>query len=662
LSDQERAARFNYCQTVVEGATARGFDGVRVADPAAVASSLPALVWATDSSLRVTACFGCGPGVPGLAPAQLLHRFVTDVAASREEHAALSAAQRQALAGAPARWELERRGRWIELRLEPLRDGDGRVVGTAGIAVEVTERKRSELLLRESEERFRGAFEHSPVGIGIVALDGRFVRVNAALCRIGGYSEAELLGSNFADVVPAEELDLHRREVGRLLREENDRYEHEVRYRHKQGHDVWVRFTVSGIRDPGGRITHLLGQAEDISARRRAEERLRQAERLEAVGRLAGGIAHDFNNLLAVIGGFARHARESGDPRAVDRDLVEILRASEQAAAITRQLLAFGRRETYESAVVDLHDVLAETERMLRRLLGEDVELLVVPGLDAALVSIARTHLEQVVVNLVLNARDATGPGGRIEVASAYVETGEPPELAPGLPSGRYVALSVSDDGHGIEPEMLHRLFDPFFTTKEPGRGTGLGLSIVHGIVEQAGGAIAVESETGRGTTFTVYLPLATAGPAAPPVADEPERAPPAAPAREGGETVLVVEDEDALRLLLEIVLSEAGYDVLSASDGEEALAVAEASARPVRLVVTDSVMPKLGGRELAERLRAERPEIGVIQMTGYTEDDPERGGHRLPDVDVHLQKPFDSETLLRHVREVLDGATASPT
>jgi PAS domain S-box-containing protein len=507
----------------------------------------------------------------------------------------------------------------------------------------MSEQQPSDEALRESEERFRGAFHYSPIGMGIVGLDGRFLRVNPALCRIGGYSESELLSRTFQDVVPDDELEFHRAEVRRLLRGEIESYEREVRYRHKLGHFVWVRFAVSAIRGRDGQIAHLLGQAEDISARKEAEDRLRQAERLEAVGRLAGGVAHEFNNLLAVIGGFARHALAGAGSEPLRRDLTEIIDATGRAAEISRQLLAFSRDEVSQASVLDMNAVVRGVEPMLRSLIREDVELVVSMAGDVCLVHVNRTQLERVILNLVVNARDAIAEIGRIEIATQVVDLDEGSALASQVERGSYAALSVSDTGSGIEPEARQHLFDPFFTTKEQGEGTGLGLSIVYGLVEQFAGAIVVESEPGQGATFTVYVPSAVAEAAS----VEPAPVGEAQRARGGAETVLVVEDEAALRSLIRLILSEAGYRVLTAADGEEALGLVSRDEPTIDLVLTDSIMPRLSGSELVRRLRVIRPQTRVIQMTGYSDL---VFGH-----DEFIAKPFETDALLRRIRAALD-------
>jgi len=497
--------------------------------------------------------------------------------------------------------------------------------------------------LRASEERFRGAFEYSPIGMGLVTLDGRFLRVNPALCRIGGYDEDELLGLMFQEIVPGEELDYHRNEVRRLRAGEIESYDHEVRYRHKLGHFVWVRFTVSAIRDGAGNLTHLLGQAEDISERKRADERLRQAERLEAVGRLAGGVAHEFNSLLAVIGGFARHALDEAQSDSLRRDLTEIVDAADRAGEISRQLVTFSRDEVSQPTVLDVNEVVRALEPMLRALIQQGVDLELSLDDDLSPVEVGRAQLERVILNLVVNASDATSAGGCIEVATHQVEVPSGSVPAPRLERGSYVTLSVCYTGAGIGPEARARVFDPFFTTKEQGEGTGLGLSAVYGIVNRLGGTVIVDSEPGHGARFTVYLPSLADQPVAHAEADAGSLA----GERGGTETILLVEDEEGLRMFIELVLAEAGYTVLSALDGEDALARVSGNEASIGLVVTDSVMPRLGGRELLQRLRAKRPDIRVLQISGYS--DSAVAGEDF------LAKPFEPAELLRRVREILD-------
>jgi signal transduction histidine kinase len=410
------------------------------------------------------------------------------------------------------------------------------------------------------------------------------------------------------------------------------------------------------VKDGQGRITHFVAVKEDITERKRAADALRetqvqlwQSQKIEAIGRLAGGVAHDFNNLLGVITGYAElllAKMKDADPgrRYVD----QLLRAAQRAAGLTRQLLAFSRRQVLQLKVVDLNQLVADLEKMLDRLIGEDVELTVLPRPDLGSVRVDPGQMEQVIMNLVVNARDAMPKGGqlRIETANAdldatYAATHEP------VKPGRYVMLAVSDDGVGMDETTRARVFEPFFTTKPAGEGTGLGLATVYGIVKQSGGYIWVYSEPGRGTTFRLYFPRALERPEP----EETEAAPPAD--LRGRETVLVVEDQELLRGVVRESLERFGYHVLEATDGEAALAVVEAHAAEIDLVLTDVVMPHMNGVDLAARLRATRPGLRVLFMSGYTQDMVARHGLLEPGT-LLLEKPFTALALAGKIREAM--------
>jgi two-component system, cell cycle sensor histidine kinase and response regulator CckA len=391
----------------------------------------------------------------------------------------------------------------------------------------------------------------------------------------------------------------------------------------------------------------------DVSDRKRLEQQLIQSQKMEAVGRLAGGVAHDFNNLLTAISGYNELVLSQlppGDPRRGHAE--EIRRAADRAAGLTQQLLAYSRRQVLEPKVLDLNAVVSSMEKMLRRLIGEDVELATMqqPGLWP--VRADPGQLEQVVLNLAVNARDAMPRGGRLQIATGNVAVDAASALSGvALVPGDYAVLTVADNGLGMTPEVKARLFEPFFTTKEKGKGTGLGLSTVYGIVKQSGGYIWVDSEPGRGTAFRVYLPRCHA---------EPDRLepPPASPesTTAGSETILLVEDEPEVRNLVEKLLAMQGYTVLVAASPSEALQLCEKERRRIDLLLTDVVMPDMSGRELARRLEPSRPEMRVLYMSGYTEDAIGRHGVLDPEI-AFLQKPFSPDALARKVREGL-GAT----
>jgi signal transduction histidine kinase len=401
----------------------------------------------------------------------------------------------------------------------------------------------------------------------------------------------------------------------------------------------------------GPAIARGLRDFEERQARRTAETRLRQAQKMEAIGQLAGGVAHDFNNLLGVIQGYGELLMKGltrDDPRR--SRLEQILQAASRGASLTRQLLAFSRQQPLEARPVDLNSVVTGMEPMLRRLISEDIQIVTVHDERLHRVRVDPTQIEQVLMNLAINARDAmSGGGGRLIIETSNVELGEAYVRShPDVKPGPYAMLAVSDTGHGMDAETLSHVFEPFFTTKEPGRGTGLGLATVYGIVRQSGGHVAVYSEPGRGTTFKVYLPrteevgTVASAPVVPDVA------------RTGSETVALVEDEPSLRAVIHDLLREGGYTVIDGPSPEASLAAAEAHSGPIHLLLTDLVMPRMSGREAATRIRTARPGVKVLYMSGYADAAAVHQGS-LPEPHAFLQKPFSLGALLRKVREVLD-------
>ncbi len=421
----------------------------------------------------------------------------------------------------------------------------------------------------------------------------------------------------------------------------------EFRILHKDG--SWRNVTchaAAAARGPDGRVTELVGILLDRTEEKRLEEQFRQAQKMEAIGRLAGGIAHDFNNLLTVISNFGEFVLESLAPGSgAHDDMQEVLKAARRAEKLTGQLLAYSRRRPVASSVLNVNELVGEVDKMMRRLIGDNIEFRTDLAPDLWHVRIDAGGLEQVLVNIAVNARDAMPDGGRLAIETANVEVGD--EYATSkvrdVATGRYVAISISDTGIGMDEETQARLFEPFFTTKEPGKGTGLGLATCYGIVKQAGGFIWVYSEPGHGTTFRVLLPRETAEP-------EPEREPTHSEKMRGTETLLVVEDEEPVRSLVVRLLSMLGYTILEAADATEALRIAGSAETLIDAVVTDIVMPDMNGPQLVQRLTAIYPEIKPVYMSGYT-----RGAIEVDDTIVLVQKPFSPKELARKVREALD-------
>jgi len=519
------------------------------------------------------------------------------------------------------------------------------------LATEIAER-------RQSEAQFRAAFEHAAIGMALLGLDGRWLRVNPALCELLARPAPELLATSSDALTLPDDLAAEQALRAELLAGRRRAYQLEKRYWRADGGAVWVLASASLVRDSQERPLYLIGQFQDITARKEAEaalrereEQLRQAAKMEAIGRLAGGVAHDFNNLLTVIRGFGELLQAElppHDPRGCY--VVEILQASERAAALTHQLLAFSRRQMLQPEVHDLNEVVLEMDQMLRRLLGEDITLTTVRRAGLGHVRADRRQLEQVLLNLAINARDAMPRGGKLTIETANVELDEHyVQRHVTVTPGSYVMLAVSDTGCGMDAETQARIFEPFFTTKEPGKGTGLGLAMVYGIVQQSGGYIWVYSEVGRGTTFKIYLPRVAAEP---PVAPSGERG---APPR-GSETILLVEDEAQVRALARLVLEGCGYTVLAASCGDEALRLAAEHLGPIHLLLTDVVMPGMSGRELAQALAARGHPVPVLYTSGYTNDAIVHHGV-VDDEFVLLQKPFTPDALARAVRRALDTA-----
>ncbi len=507
---------------------------------------------------------------------------------------------------------------------------------------------RQRAAARAAESRYHELFDGAPVGLLRSLPDGRIVAANAAAARILGYQGvAALLDAN-AGGLCAEPED-RARMIAALERGETV-HNLEIQGRRVDGALVWVSINGRPVKDAGGLSQYFEWSLTDITERRHLESQLRQAQKMEAVGQLAGGVAHDFNNLLTVIGGrcYLMLGKMPGDDPL--RREVELVRgAAERAARLTHQLLAFSRKQVLEPRVLDLDETVTGIEPLLRRLIGEHIEIVVARQAALGHVKADAGQLEQVILNLSVNARDAMPQGGRLTLETATVTVDEAAaRRGPDLVPGRYVVLSVRDTGHGMDAATRAQIFEPFFTTKEVGKGTGLGLATVYGIVKQSGGFIEVESEPGRGACFKVHLPQVEET-----VAVTAEVKAPGSRLR-GTETVLLVEDDESLRTLAREILTVLGYAVVEAASPREALRRHQTHPGPIHLLLTDVVMPEMNGRQLADQLKIARADLRVLFMSGYTgaalaQRDGELGGHFLP-------KPFTPDGLSRRVREVLDG------
>ena len=499
------------------------------------------------------------------------------------------------------------------------------------------------------------ALEHSPVSVVITDASGRIEYVNPKFTAVTGYTSEETLGRNPRILKSGETPVEVYADLWRTITAGRE-WRGELRNRKKNGDLFWEQATISAVRNARGVITRFVAVKEDVTERkereaalRLAEQQLVQAQKMEAIGRLAGGVAHDFNNILNVIMGYAELLGKNTTERAQRERVEHILKASSRAAGLTRQLLAFSRRQLLAPKVICLSEVVSETVSMLERVLGEDVELSVVSPPDLGCVRVDPGQVAQILMNLAVNARDAMPAGGRltieldeVQLAADYIDAHLPATPGP------YVRLTVTDNGSGMTPDVKAHAFEPFFTTKEPGRGTGLGLATVYGIVKQSGGYIWLYSEPGHGTSFKIYLPRVSETKGG-------SEATPKAAAAGHGETVLLVEDDDALRSLGREILESNGYRVLVAAHGAEALRVADAHHGPIAILVTDVIMPGMGAREFIRGFLDRRPEARVLCVSGYTDDAVSRQGVLDAGLRV-LQKPFTEDALTRAVAEALSG------
>ncbi|MGA2632243.1 MAG: PAS domain S-box protein, partial [Terriglobia bacterium] len=499
--------------------------------------------------------------------------------------------------------------------------------------------------------RLRKAVEASGEVIFMTDRDSIITFINPEFTRVYGYTEAEVVGKTTPRILksgtlqPADYASFWKTILEKRVARG------EIVNKTKNGRLVSVHSSVNPVLDEGGHIAGFLAIQRDVSERKQMEQQFRQAQKMEALGQLAGGVAHDFNNLLTVISGYSELLADGlGQDGPRIEQLKQIQNAAGRAASLTRQLLAFGRRQTMVMEVMDINSAVARAEKMLRRVIGENIELVTRPAPGLGRVKADPGQVEQVVINLAINARDAMPQGGKLIIATANVEVSpDDSRCRSGLKPGAYVLLTVADTGSGIDPRIKANIFEPFFTTKERGKGTGLGLATVYGIVQQSGGFVSVETELGSGSTFKVLLPRIEQ-PLTPPAME-----PAAKNHRPCTETVLVVEDEPPLRTMVRGILESCGYRVLEAGHGGEALAICERHEGPIHLVLTDVVMPQMGGPELALRLASRWPQVRILYMSGYTDDAIADAVERGANHDF-IAKPFTPKTLTSKVREALDA------
>jgi two-component system cell cycle sensor histidine kinase/response regulator CckA len=593
----------------------------------------------------------------GYAIDEWLGRHLTDLVHEEDRDAAVG--QFEAMRRTPgvpqlARFRLRHKGgawRWMEATGTNLL-GDPTVRGLVLNQHDVTERRAAEEALRQSERRFRALVENSDDSIQLATARGTLLYVSPSTERLYGRPTDEIVGRSVFELYHSDERERLTEQWQRCLDHPRVAVRGEFLLPPSEG--AGERFVetvrVNQLDEPGLRAVVTL--CREITERRRLEARIQQTQRLEAIGRLAGGIAHDFNNILSAIHGFASIVQGDLPERDPLRlDVQEILRAVQRASNLTRQLLAFGRRQVLQPKVIEVSGYVRDLERMLRRIVGEDIEITLRLDETGVTTKADPSQLEQVLINLVVNARDAMPTGGRLTIETANVVI-RPGESFADLPAGLYALMTVTDDGLGMNKSVQEHIFEPFFTTKDSGQGSGLGLSTVFGIVKQSGGHIFIDSEPGQGSTFRVYFPSTRERPLRP-------LTPPTAPvATSGAETILLVEDEPAVRNFLARALRQQGYQVLDASNGGEALLIAEQHPDTIHLLLTDVIMPRVSGKQLAERLRPLRTEMRILYMSGYAEEIIAPHGV-LEEGTAFIEKPLTAEALGRKIREVLEEPPA---
>jgi PAS domain S-box-containing protein len=623
----------------------------------ALMDNIPDMIYFKDTASRFTQINRAQVNRFGLSdPAQLVGK--TDFDYFSEECASQTFADEQEImrSGQPiiAKEEketwLDGRETWVSTTKMPLRDGQGRIIGTFGISRDITDHRRAEEQLRVQLSALQAAAN----AIFIMDAQEQILWANAAFTAMTGYTLEEAIGRRPVFLVEETTTTDILANIQKTIMQ-GEVWHGELMNRRKNGMEFPGDLTITPVRDEYGVLTHFVGIMQDISEQHHLQEQLLHSQKMEAVGRLAGGVAHDFNNILTAVLGYSELLLQRFPPSdPIHHHAEEIRKSAERAASLTQQLLAFSRRQPIQPRVLNLNELVADLNKMLRRVVGENIRMVTVCSPDLGHVRADDGQLQQIIMNLVVNARDAMPDGGALTIQTANVQLDKMyvrsyPDVAP----GDYVMLAISDTGMGMMPKVKEHLFEPFFTTKGVGGGTGLGLATCYGIVKQSGGHINVYSEPGQGTVFRIYLPRVMAT-----VETAPRHSPPVEIPR-GTETIFVVEDEPEVRALAVLVLRELGYDVLEAPNGEQALQLVGADQKPLHLLVTDVVMPRMGGWRLAEALASQHPETRVLFISGYPDENIAHHG-TLPMNIAFLAKPFTPSALARRVREVLDSGTAN--
>ena len=551
---------------------------------------------------------------------------------------------------------VERTAQWgrgarsVEITASPLRDAAGNIIAGVEIVRDITVRKETERALRETAEKFRTIFDESKDVFYISTVEGKFLDINPAGVELFGYSsKEELLSIDIGRDLYAIPQD--RKQFIDVVDRTSYSKDYEVQMKRKNGEKLWVIITSTAIRDPRGKVVAFRGIIRDVTAHKKLEQQLLHSHKMEAIGLLAGGIAHDFNNILTAIIGYTNLLlKQVKDNNVLRGHAEQVLEASERAARLTKSILAFSRKQVLDPHPVDLNEIIGRVEKFLARLIGEDIALkAVLKGADLTVMADSG-QIEQVLINLATNARDAMPGGGSIVIETSTEALDEERVQATGVGRpGAYAVVTVADTGMGIDDETRGRIFEPFFTTKEVGKGTGLGLSIVYGIVDQHGGHITVESDPGQGTAFKVYLPLLKQEAARNSSAGKESVAP-----RGGTETVLVAEDDAGVRSLARQILEGAGYTVIEATSGDEAIARFSENRDRIALVVLDVVMPNKNGKEAYDAIRKQAPAVRALFTSGYTGDIMHKKGILDADLDF-IAKPLSATDFLNRVREMLD-------